>query len=169
MESRILKQRGRHNTSSADTLQITTDYDAGEPNTDSKYDTYALSARGEGTSSKTYGAYPVGPTAQRDNGTMGNSYETITDFSAVSLSEGILGIMRSKDLVTVIVLTLLSMMTRLYRIGRSNRISWDESHFTYFGGKYLNHTFYHDVHPPLAKMLVALAQTLAGFNGSYDL
>ncbi|KAJ2488644.1 Protein O-mannosyltransferase 2 [Coemansia sp. RSA 2050] len=169
MESRILKQRGRHNAGSANTLQFTADYAAGEPNNDGKHSAHAMSAHGEGSSSKTYGAYPVGPTAQRDNGGIGNSYETVTDFSAASFSEGILGIMRSKDLVTVMVLTLLSMMTRLYRIGRSNRISWDESHFTYFGAKYLNHSFYHDVHPPLAKMLVALAQTLAGFNGSYDL
>ncbi|KAJ2908352.1 Protein O-mannosyltransferase 2, partial [Coemansia aciculifera] len=171
MESRNLKQRGRHHSDDDDMLPFTVGDVADEHGHSQKYGSHALSGRGEGSLSRSYGAYPVASTAQRDGGSMGNAGNdnNLTDFSAASWREGVLGIMRSRDLVNVLVLTLLSLMTRLYRIGRSNRISWDERHFnTNFGPKYLNHTFYHDVHPPLAKMLVALAQTMAGFNGSYD-
>ncbi|KAI9504697.1 Dolichyl-phosphate-mannose-protein mannosyltransferase-domain-containing protein [Coemansia spiralis] len=65
------------------------------------------------------------------------------------------------------VLTVLSAMTRFYRIGRSTRVVWDEAHFGKFGAYYVNHTFYHDVHPPLAKMLVGFSEILTGFDGSF--
>ncbi|KAJ2828345.1 Protein O-mannosyltransferase 2 [Coemansia furcata] len=167
MESRNLKQRGRHSPGSPETLPFKADDVPGEHSRGAKYTVDTLDADGEGASSKTYGAYPIVSTVQRDDGGTGNNDKSITDFSAVSLAAGIQGIMRSQDLITVMVLTVLSLMTRLYRIGRSNRILWDESHFSStYAPKYLNHTFYHDVHPPLAKMLVALAQVVAGFNGS---
>ncbi|KAJ2714032.1 Protein O-mannosyltransferase 2 [Coemansia spiralis] len=66
-----------------------------------------------------------------------------------------------------VLLTLLSAATRFYKIGRSNRVVWDEAHFGKFGAHYVNHTFYHDVHPPLAKMLVGLSEALTGFDGSF--
>ena len=40
-----------------------------------------------------------------------------------------------------------------------------------FGGfatKYIKGKFFMDVHPPLAKMLIALVGWLAGFNGNFD-
>ncbi|KAJ2608446.1 Protein O-mannosyltransferase 2 [Coemansia sp. RSA 1365] len=68
----------------------------------------------------------------------------------------------------ILMLTLVAVVTKLYRIGRRNSVSWDEAHFGKFGAYYLNQTFYHDVHPPLAKMLVGLSELLAGHNGSFD-
>ncbi|KAJ2158912.1 Protein O-mannosyltransferase 2 [Coemansia sp. RSA 552] len=65
-------------------------------------------------------------------------------------------------------LTALSLLTRLYRIGRRSKVSWDEAHFGKFGAYYINGTFYHDVHPPLAKMLVGLVEVLSGFNGTFN-
>ncbi|KAI9019294.1 Dolichyl-phosphate-mannose-protein mannosyltransferase-domain-containing protein [Phycomyces nitens] len=47
-------------------------------------------------------------------------------------------------------------------------ISFDEVHFGTFAGKYIQGTFFFDVHPPLAKMLVALVGWLAGYNGEFD-
>ncbi|KAJ1773358.1 Protein O-mannosyltransferase 2 [Coemansia sp. RSA 1813] len=64
-------------------------------------------------------------------------------------------------------LTLLSAITRFYKIGWSDRVIWDEAHFGKFGAYYVNGTFYHDVHPPLAKMLVGFSEILTGFDGSF--
>ncbi|KAJ1964261.1 Protein O-mannosyltransferase 2 [Dipsacomyces acuminosporus] len=67
----------------------------------------------------------------------------------------------------VLALTALAAATRLYRISRSSFVVWDESHFFLFGAYYVNNTFYHDVHPPLAKMLIGLSEILTGFDGSF--
>ena len=37
-----------------------------------------------------------------------------------------------------------------------------------FASKYIKGRFFMDVHPPLAKMLIALCGWLAGFNGDFD-
>lgn len=73
-----------------------------------------------------------------------------------------------RELLPLLIYTILSLATRLYRIGRANTVVWDEAHFGKFGAHYLNQTFYFDVHPPLAKMMVGLASVLSGFDGTYD-
>ncbi|KAJ2779892.1 Protein O-mannosyltransferase 2 [Coemansia javaensis] len=72
-----------------------------------------------------------------------------------------------QELLGLAALTVLSLVTRFYQIGRADRVIWDEAHFGKFGAHYVNHTFYHDVHPPLAKMLVGLSEVLTGFDGSF--
>lgn len=67
-----------------------------------------------------------------------------------------------------ILFTILSFGVRLYNISANDAVVWDEAHFGKFGSYYLRHEFYHDVHPPLGKMLIGLSGYLAGYNGSWD-
>ncbi|CCH59581.1 hypothetical protein TBLA_0B07650 [Henningerozyma blattae CBS 6284] len=65
-------------------------------------------------------------------------------------------------------LTILSVCVRFYRIDKNKTVVWDEAHFGKFGSYYIKHEFYHDVHPPLGKMLIGLSEYLANFDGDFD-
>lgn len=75
--------------------------------------------------------------------------------------------LRQEEVIGLIY-TILSFLTRLWRIGRSNTVVWDEAHFGKFGSHYLQQEFYFDVHPPLGKMLVGLAGLISGYRGQFE-
>jgi dolichyl-phosphate-mannose-protein mannosyltransferase len=70
------------------------------------------------------------------------------------------------DYIAPLLFIILSFYLRHYEIGSNNSVIWDEAHFAKFGSFYNKHTFYHDVHPPLGKMLCGLSEWLVGYNAS---
>ena len=73
-----------------------------------------------------------------------------------------------RDFYVISFLFVASLATRLYEIGKSPIVVWDEAHFGKFASWYIKGTFYFDVHPPLGKMLVALFLWLFGYDGSFS-
>ncbi|KAI8065544.1 glycosyltransferase family 39 protein [Gongronella butleri] len=57
---------------------------------------------------------------------------------------------------------------RFWHIWEPSSVVFDEVHFGGFASKYIKTRFFMDVHPPLAKMLIALVAKLAGFDGRFE-
>ncbi|KAJ3024967.1 UNVERIFIED_CONTAM: hypothetical protein HDU68_007603 [Siphonaria sp. JEL0065] len=69
--------------------------------------------------------------------------------------------------VGLVVVTLLSLLTRMFRIQDPAKVVFDEVHFGKFASYYLRGEYYFDVHPPLGKLLLAAVATFAGYDGHY--
>ncbi|CAI8001905.1 Protein O-mannosyl-transferase 2 [Geodia barretti] len=66
------------------------------------------------------------------------------------------------------VVTLASALTRFYSITEPRHVAWDETHFGKHASWYIQGQFFFDVHPPLGKLVIAIAGVLTGYNGSFE-
>lgn len=57
---------------------------------------------------------------------------------------------------------------RLYGLAWPASVVFDEVHFGGFARKYVIGRFFFDVHPPLAKMLIAVAAWFGGYDGEFE-
>ncbi|XP_058834523.1 protein O-mannosyltransferase 1-like [Topomyia yanbarensis] len=67
-----------------------------------------------------------------------------------------------------VVLFLVSLVTRFYRLTHPSGVVFDEIHYGRFASLYLRNTFYFDQHPPLGKMLIAGAASAVGYSGKFE-
>lgn len=75
---------------------------------------------------------------------------------------------RSRELQIVAGICVLSLIVRLWRLGYPTSVVFDEVHFGGFASKYIKGRFFMDVHPPLAKMLIAMVGWAFGLDPSFD-
>ncbi|KAF9189866.1 Protein O-mannosyl-transferase 1 [Haplosporangium sp. Z 767] len=75
---------------------------------------------------------------------------------------------QSRELQIVSAITALALVVRLWAIGYPTSVVFDEVHFGGFASKYIRGRFFMDVHPPLAKMLIALTGWLFGLDPYFD-
>ncbi|KAI8637449.1 glycosyltransferase family 39 protein [Parasitella parasitica] len=64
--------------------------------------------------------------------------------------------------------TIMSFFTTFYKIWYPAQVVFDEVHFGKFAGYYLQRAFFFDVHPPLAKLMLAGVGYVIGFDGVYQ-
>lgn len=64
-----------------------------------------------------------------------------------------------------LLLTVAALASRTWHLGLPRAVVFDELHFAKFVALYMKRLFFFDVHPPLGKMLLALAGSYAGFEG----
>ncbi|KAJ2401178.1 hypothetical protein GGI23_001566 [Coemansia sp. RSA 2559] len=76
--------------------------------------------------------------------------------------------MTRTDVLSLVAITLVAVVVRCYGLSTPGSVVFDEVHFGKFAGKYINGTYFYDLHPPLAKMMFALAGKLAGYDGVFD-
>ncbi|CDR46576.1 CYFA0S24e00342g1_1 [Cyberlindnera fabianii] len=69
--------------------------------------------------------------------------------------------------VALVLLTLAAFATRFYKINLPKEVVFDEVHFGKFASYYLQRTYFFDLHPPFAKLLIAFVGYLVGYDGSF--
>lgn len=66
-----------------------------------------------------------------------------------------------------LVLTVLAFLTRFIMLSHPDEVVFDEVHFGKFASYYLQRTYFFDLHPPFAKLLIAAVGWLIGYDGSF--
>ncbi|SCU78886.1 LADA_0A08350g1_1 [Lachancea dasiensis] len=65
------------------------------------------------------------------------------------------------------IVTLVAFFVRFRELSYPREVVFDEVHFGKFASYYLERTFFFDVHPPFAKMLIALVGWIVGYRGAF--
>nr|CAG8642805.1 12793_t:CDS:10 [Entrophospora candida] len=68
----------------------------------------------------------------------------------------------------LLILTILSFITRFWNINYPTQVVFDEVHFGKFASYYLKRSYFFDVHPPLAKLMLAAMGWLLNFDGHFE-
>ncbi|OLY81118.1 Dolichyl-phosphate-mannose-protein mannosyltransferase 1 [Smittium mucronatum] len=74
----------------------------------------------------------------------------------------------SVDYLLIFAISIFAILFRTYNLSHPTEVVFDEVHFGKFAGKYINRTYFFDLHPPIAKMMFALAGYLDGYNGLFS-
>lgn len=69
--------------------------------------------------------------------------------------------------VALVAVTLVAAFLRFRIIGFPDKVVFDEVHFGKFASYYLQGTYFFDLHPPFAKLLIAFAGWLVGYDGAF--
>lgn len=90
------------------------------------------------------------------------------DYGSEGVTDNDILLLPGSDYSILAAVTIIAAAVRIFRIYQPTSVVFDEVHFGGFASKYIKGKFFMDVHPPLAKMLIALVGWLAGFDGDFD-
>ncbi|KAG0287534.1 hypothetical protein BGZ96_008542 [Linnemannia gamsii] len=74
---------------------------------------------------------------------------------------------KTNSLIALAGLTALAIISRFYKINEPDEVVFDEVHFGKFASYYLRGSYFFDVHPPLAKMMLAAMGYFIGYDGHF--
>ncbi|KAM3120425.1 hypothetical protein RJF_1646 [Candidozyma auris] len=69
--------------------------------------------------------------------------------------------------IALAAVTAVAAFVRFRLLGTPAKVVFDEVHFGKFASYYLERTYFFDLHPPFAKLLIAFAGWLVGYDGSF--
>ena len=72
-----------------------------------------------------------------------------------------------KYYIALTIVTLCAIYTRFSKIDTPAKVVFDEVHFGKFASYYLERTYFFDLHPPFAKLLIAFVGYLVGYDGKF--
>lgn len=72
------------------------------------------------------------------------------------------------DMLLLILFLFVGLFSRSFRLQYPPNRVFDEAHFGRFTNEYIKRTYFHDIHPPLGKLLLALMGYLTNYDGNID-